>query len=85
MGLMVFGLVTVVFVAALVVYWAFVWEKDSGGGLDPQTQARVEAVQERSATAARIVREQVDAAGKRAGTTLSRTKALESKTSTGTS
>lgn len=82
MGLMVFGLVTVLFVAALVVYWAFVWEKDSGGGLDPETQARVEAVQERSAAAARVMRHQVDAASRRAGQGLSRPKPLRSKVST---
>lgn len=87
MGLMVFGVVTVVLLAVLVLYWAFLWEKDSGD-LDPRTQARVEAVQEHSAAAAQaaaeLLRRQVGAARRRAGRTLSRAKALQSKASTGT-
>ncbi len=67
--------------AVLVAWWAVVWEKNSGG-LEPEAQARVEAVQRRSASAADGVRQRLGAATHvmhPAGFSQARAKRLESK------
>ncbi|MBK7721567.1 MAG: hypothetical protein IPI32_04860 [Austwickia sp.] len=83
MGWLVFGLVTVLAVAALVVWWAVLWEKNTGG-LDERSQARVEALERRSASAAALVRGRV-AASSRPAVPFGRPKRLKSKASPGAS
>ncbi len=54
MGFVVVGLIGAVVMAGLVIWGALVWEKDTGG-LDADTQARVEAAQQRWVSRARTV------------------------------